>query len=98
MIRRLRRKVLPKLNRNEEHHLHEEHCAALCCARRGQSVTVLSFAGEAGQATCLRELGLREGAVVTVLRDGDPLMVRVADARFGIGRAAAMTVLCRILD
>jgi Fe2+ transport system protein FeoA len=52
--------------------------------------------GDANEAERLRDLGLREGATVTVLRDGDPLMVRVDDARFGIGRAAAEKILCHI--
>jgi Fe2+ transport system protein FeoA len=43
-------------------------------------------------------MGICEGATVTVLRDGDPLVVRVDNARFGIGREAAMRVLCDLID
>jgi Fe2+ transport system protein FeoA len=81
-----------------EHELHEAHCSALCCARSGQSARVLSFARECSEAARLREMGICEGATVTVLRDGDPLVVRVDDARFGIGRDAAMRVMCTLLD
>jgi Fe2+ transport system protein FeoA len=49
------------------------------------------------EAAKLRDLGVREGATVTVLRDGDPLLVRVDNARFGIGRVAAQNVLCDLL-
>ena len=34
----------------------------------------------------------------TVLRDGDPLVVKIDEARFGIGRSAAMNVLCQIVE
>ena len=83
--------------KEEEHHAHELGCAALCCACSGQCAIVSHFAGDADEAARLRDLGLREGAVVTVLRDGDPLVVGVDDARFGIGRAAAMNIMCQIV-
>jgi Fe2+ transport system protein FeoA len=82
--------------RREEHEEHEENCTALCCARCGQSVTVSRLVGDAGEAARLRDLGVREGATVTVLRDGDPLLISVDDARFGIGRTAATRVLCHL--
>ena len=85
-----------KLREAQSHERHEADCDALCCARSGQSATVLRFAPGCGEAERLREMGLREGATVQVLRDGDPLMVRVEDARFGIGRQAAMQVLCNL--
>ncbi len=81
---------------HDDHHAHELNCASLCCARNGQSGCILKLIGEAGEAARLRDLGLCEGARVTVLREGDPLVVRVEDARFGIGRAAAMNVLCTL--
>ena len=90
MLARLRRK-------RKEHDLHEEHCTALCCARSGQSVDVVQLVGDATEAARLRDLGVREGAMVTVLRDGDPLLICVQDARFGIGRAAATNVLCKLI-
>jgi Fe2+ transport system protein FeoA len=74
------------------------NCSALCCARSGQSARVLCFARECGESARLREMGICEGATVTVLRDGDPLVVRVDNARFGIGREAAMRVLCDLID
>ena len=76
------------------HAEHELHCDSLCCARSGQSALVLGFGGSDAEADKLRDLGVREGAVVTVLRDGETLLVAVDDARFGIGRAAAQNVLC----
>jgi Fe2+ transport system protein FeoA len=82
--------------RREEHEAHEDGCTALCCARRGQCVTVSRLVGDAHEAARLRDLGVREGAIMTVLRDGDPLLVSVEDARFGIGRAAATHVLCHL--
>ncbi len=85
-----------RLRERQSHELHEANCDALCCARSGQSATVLRFAPGCREAERLREMGLREGATVQVLRDGDPLMVRVEDARFGIGRQAAMQVLCNL--
>ena len=94
MISRLATKFKKKRN---EHAEHEAHCMSLCCARSGQSVCVLSLVGACDEAARLRDLGLREGATVTVLRHGDPLMVRVDDARFGIGRTAAENVLCGLV-
>ncbi len=92
------RRAKSKSQKQLDHELHEAHCSALCCARSGQSARVLSFARECSEAARLREMGICEGATVTVLRDGDPLVVRVDDARFGIGRDAAMRVLCHLLD
>ncbi len=87
------------VGKRREHQQHEAHCMSLCCARSGQSVRVTEFAVASGEeAARLRDLGLREGVLVTVVRHGDPLMVRIEDARFGIGRAAATNVLCDALD
>lgn len=94
MLARLKRKL--KRARHDEHHEHELNCEALCCAKNGQSACILHLSGSADEAARLRDLGLCEGARVTVLRDGDPLVVRAGDARFGIGRAAAMNVLCTL--
>ena len=91
MLARLRKK-------RKKHDRHEEHCTALCCAKRGQRVSILHLVGDAGEAAKLRDLGMREGATVTVLRDGDPLLVSVEDARFGIGRVAATNVLCKVVQ
>ena len=76
---------------------HEGHCTSLCCAKRGETVLVTSLCGCEDAAAKLRDLGVREGVRVTVVRDGDPLLVRVDGARFGIGRVAAMNVLCNIV-
>jgi len=85
-----------KQRQRHDHHEHEASCAALCCAKSGQSACVLRFCGDECEAARLRDLGVREGAIITVLRDSDPLLIRVDDARFGIGRAAAMNVLCEL--
>jgi Fe2+ transport system protein FeoA len=96
MLARMKAVLAARRKGQETHHEHELHCTALCCAKSGQSACILQLVGEDGEAARLRDLGLCEGARVTVLRDGDPLMVRTGDARFGIGRAAAMNVLCAI--
>ena len=85
-----------KNKKQDTHAEHEMHCTALCCAKHGERANVVQLVGDAAEAARLRDLGICEGATVQVLRDGDPLIVRVADARFGIGRAAAMNVLCEI--
>lgn len=42
----------------------------------------------------LREIRpVREGAVVTALQHGNPLIIKIDEARFGIGRSAALNVL-----
>ena len=91
--------ILSKLReKQEEHHAHELDCTALCCATNGQCAVVAHLVGDKNEAERLRDLGVREGAIVTVLRDGDPLIVKIDEARFGIGRAAAMNVLCQIVE
>ena len=87
--------LLTKFRRQDaDHHDHELNCTALCCAKSGQCAVVAHLVGDADEAARLRDLGVREGALVTVLRDGETLLVAVDDARFGIGRAAAQNVLC----
>ena len=83
---------------HEEHHEHELDCTALCCAKNGQCAVVARLVGDENEAERLRDLGVREGAIVTVLRDDDPLIIKVDEARFGIGRTAAMNVLCQIVE
>lgn len=83
---------------HDEHHEHELGCTALCCACSGQCAIISRLIGCEKEAARLRDLGLREGAVVTVVRDGDPLVVGVEDARFGIGRSAAMNILCQVVE
>jgi len=82
----------------KHHHDHAADCTALCCAASGQSADIVELIGDAEEAAMLRDLGVREGARVTVLRDGDPLVVKVDNARFGIGRNAANNVLCRLVE
>lgn len=83
---------------NKDHHAqHELTCTSLCCARSGARVCVTEICGCEHEAAKLRDLGVREGAVVTVVKHGNPLLVRVDDARFGIGENAAMNVLCEYI-
>ena len=88
--------MFSKIFKSRRHAEHELHCDSLCCAARGQSARVLSFLGDEGEAAKLRDLGVREGAIVTVFSDGETLLVGVDDARFAIGRAAAQNVLCAL--
>jgi Fe2+ transport system protein FeoA len=73
---------------------HRASCTALCCARNGDSVCVAALVGNCSEAARLREMGLCEGARVQVLRHGNPLVVRVADARLGLAHAVAERVMC----
>ena len=83
--------------KRDEHADHELHCTSLCCAHNGQRARVLDLVNDCDEAARLRDLGLHEGATVTILRHGDPMVVRVDDTRFGIARKAAEKVLCELL-
>lgn len=80
------------------HHDHELNCMSLCCARSGQRVCVKQLDGCQIEASRLRDLGVREGAVLTVLKHGSPMMVRIEGARYGLGQAAATNVLCEVVE
>ena len=80
------------------HHEHELNCLSLCCARSGQRVCVKELGGCELEAARLRDLGVREGAVLTVLKHGSPMMVRIEGARYGLGQAAATHVLCEVVE
>ena len=73
---------------------HLAHCTALCCSLKGDAVCVAALVGSCSEAARLREMGLCEGARVQVLRHGNPIVVRVADARLGLAHAVAERVLC----
>ena len=98
LARRLDKWRTERRRRAEAHHAHELDCTSLCCAPCGACARVVRFTGDDHQAARLRDLGVIEGAQVSVLRDGDPLLVKVGDARFGIGRSAANHVLCQLCD
>ena len=98
MLRRLPKLRLPRLGSPDAHEDHEAGCMALCCGKRGQQMSVYKLTNEVSEADTLRDLGVREGSRISVLRDGNPLIVKVDGARFGIGRAAAMKVLCHVVD
>lgn len=98
MLKNLRlRARLRAQKRRRAHRLHQEHalnCTSLCCGKPGDYMKVVELVGDEHEAARLRDLGVREGAVVAILRDGDPLMVKVDNARFGMSRAAANNVHC----
>ena len=74
--------ILTKLReQQEDHHAHELDCTALCCACNGQCAVVARLVGDESESERLRDLGLREGAIVTVLRQPD---TREALERLGI--------------
>lgn len=75
-------------------HIHEQSCTSLCCGKCGDSLVVTNLVGNENDASRLRDLGVREGALVTIVHCGDPLMVKVDNARFGLSRAAAENVHC----
>ena len=83
---------------HDSHADHKAHCASLCCARSGACVSITEICGCEEEAAKLRDLGVREGAQVTVVRAGNPLLVRVEGARFGIGEIAAQNVMCEIVN
>ena len=79
---------------------HDDHkltCTSLCCARPGVRVCVTEICGCEHEAAKLRDLGVREGAVVSLMAHGDPILVRVDGARIGISECAAENVLCEYL-
>ncbi len=80
------------------HHEHEIGCTSLCCAKNGQNLCVTRLCGGQSECAKLRELGVREGARVTVLQHGTPILIRIDGARFGIGQSAAQNVLCDIVN
>lgn len=82
---------------SHHHEEHEAHCTALCCAKSGDCACITALVANHDEAERLRDMGIHEGVTVTVLRDGDPLIVRVGECRLGIGRSAAMKVLCEVI-
>ena len=91
---RLRAHLKAQRLKRRLHHEHEMHCTSLCCGRRGDALQITALVGGDSEASRLRDLGVREGANVTILREGDPLMIKVDNARFGLSRAAAFDVHC----
>ena len=79
------------------HHDHQTSCTSLCCARPGARVCVLEVGGVEVEACKLRDLGIREGAIVSLLSHGNPILVRVDGARIGIAESAAQNVMCEYL-
>jgi len=80
-----------------DHEEHEAHCTALCCAKSGACACITQLMADHNEAERLRDMGIHEGVTVTVLRDGDPLLVRVGECRIGLGRAAAEKIMCELV-
>ncbi|MEO6906266.1 MAG: FeoA family protein [Abditibacteriaceae bacterium] len=76
---------------------HEAHCTALCCAKCGQCACITELLADHSEAERLRDMGIHEGVMVTVLQDGDPLLVRIGECRIGLGRVAAEKILCELI-
>ena len=91
---RLKARQQAHRQRQRLHRAHELQCTSLCCGKRGDAMQITALVGSEHDAERLRDLGVREGAKVTILRDGDPLMIKVDNARFGLSRAAAINVHC----
>jgi Fe2+ transport system protein FeoA len=72
-------------------------CAAcpLAACGRGSRAAILRMDCEGSEACRLRDLGIHEGACVTVLHAEDGLLLEVRGARLALGAAlaAAITVL-----
>ncbi|RYG65315.1 ferrous iron transport protein A [bacterium] len=83
---------------SDAHRQHEINCTSLCCAKSGQKLCVRELCGAEMECAKLRELGVREGANITVLRHGSPILIGIDGARFGIGQGAATNVLCDIVQ
>lgn len=93
-FQRSRRLLRSSWRKVRSHHHSHAGCHALCCARSGDCVRICGFAEACHHAARLREMGLREGVRLQVLRDGDPLIVRVDDTRLAVGRDAAEQISC----
>lgn len=76
--------------------------AVLPRLRAGQCAEVIAVgqADETGdtaeQSLKLKRMGLCEGRRIEMLRNGDPLTLRVAGTRLGVSRHAARTVEVRV--
>jgi Fe2+ transport system protein FeoA len=67
----------------------------LADCRAGQTLEVLSLAAKLNCAQRLRELGIVEGAQITLLRRSDPFVVLALDSRIAIDVSAAQCIKVR---
>ena len=67
------------------------HPAPLTTFGGGTNILLNVISGEAAQR--LRDLGLREGALVAVVQNTGNVIVRVAGSRIGLRREMAMHIL-----
>jgi Fe2+ transport system protein FeoA len=59
----------------------------LCALEPGQAGTISSVTADLGAAKRLADLGFVQGANLEMLCAGNPCIVRVEDARVGLGHA-----------
>lgn len=69
----------------------------LAACREGRRAVVVSLGCDEREACRLRQLGLFEGAAVTVVDARDGLLLDVRGSRLGLAAALAATVLVRPL-
>ena len=94
MLKAIKSRLRGPGKKQSAHAEHEVDCTSLCCAKTGSTVCVTEICGCELEASKLRDIGIREGAIVKVVRHGNPILVRIEDARFGVGEIAATNVLC----
>lgn len=61
----------------------------------GQSAVVESVMGASDAAHRLREIGLRDGATVQMIRPGNPCLIRLDGLKLGLRSDALASVLVR---
>jgi len=64
----------------------------------GQTLEVLGLAPRLSCAQRLRELGIVEGAQITLLRRSDPIVVLAMDSRIAIDVSAARRIAVRLRE
>jgi Fe2+ transport system protein FeoA len=98
MLKAIKSRLYGQAKPTSAHDAHKMNCTSLCCAKSGSKVCVTEICGCELEASKLRDIGIREGAVVQVVRHGNPILVRVEDARFGVGENAAINVMCEYVN
>ena len=61
----------------------------------GQTAVVESILGASDEAHRLREIGLRDGATVEMIRPGNPCLVRLGGQKLGLRSEVLATILVR---
>jgi ferrous iron transport protein A len=81
--------------RNRLDGAHEEPMVPLMFLRAGQSAEVGAVLGGSDLVHRLRELGLRSGAEVQMVRPGTPCLIRLGGQKLGIRADELANVLVR---